>query len=403
MKKQKIKYNRLKKPSLIKRTWKVSLYFTIPGIIFNYIFWKFYGMDKAMLSLDLLTMLIITPTVILTIIFFYMSIKYFFKVINLFICIKQTNNHDNEIPMLGYTRINEGQQGVGKTFNLTNDLIYQAAENDRETRLSYYLQYPFRKQLQESIDFKVLEETYNYFENDKNHIPHLMANFDIFYKGKKNYPFSMEYIDQKKRLAEYFVCGVTELANEIPNNMRTVKEGKEDPLNTNLKNHTFSLARQMLELTLITDEQRTGETFLGFRSVVSSNRYLTARKKILRPRLIEWYLRTLEKKILKKGLKTSERLSKWYGFWAELCQDIGFYRFYYLDKESIKDRLKDKEEKTFIISCDFPIKYDNRGKRFEYALYYNSPDYKMPDEEFEKLKKKMDNENKTTKKLTLNI
>lgn len=373
MKNEKIE-NTLKKPTAFSRIYKVFIYNLIPFILYNIIFWGYFSIDSAVIALDNITMLIIRPFEILTVFLFYSAIKYSFKFLNVLINIKKMLDHDNEIIGYGYAQMHEGVQGVGKTLNLGNNVLYTACEKNRSMRLRYFLQYPFKSLLQADVDFKVLEDTYNYFTNNSVNLPHLMTNFPYEYKGKINYPFSMKYIDQQKRLAESFALGITEFANDFSNTMRTVAPDKEDPNNTQLKNETFSLARQWLDLTIIADEQRAGESYLGYRSVVSTNHYLIAREKILRPNILELILNILESRVLNKKTKTTKRLSRFYGFIANICEDIGFYRFYYYDKETIKDRLKEKEIKTFILSCDIPFNYDNRGKRFDYSLYDKSPD-----------------------------
>ena len=269
----------------------------------------------------------------------------------------------------------EGTEGVGKTLNTAYETLFLATAKDRAMRLAYYLKCPYSSMLKDDTDFKVLKESFQYFERDKEHIPHLMANFDIIFEGKKQYPFSMEYLDKTKRLAQGFACGLTELALWLPNSWsRIPADEKKDVHNLKVKNELLSLSRQYFDLSIVADEQRTGEVFLGFRSVVSSNRQLTQRRKVLTPVFLEKLQGLLERRVLKKKTKTTSRLSKLYTKLSNLIQDIGFYVFYYSDKESIKD-IVNSEENTFVISCDIPFEFDTTGQRKNYTLYDKSPDF----------------------------
>ena len=204
-----------------------------------------------------------------------------------------------------------------------------------------------------------------------------MANFKVKYKGREQYDFDMAYFDQNKRIAEGFALGLTEIANILPNAWSKVPADEEkDKNNLRVKNEFLSLSRQYAALKIVADEQRTGEVYLGFRSVISSNKLICNREKLLSPHFLERRLLKLEKKVRKKGENTPAKLSRKYFRLERLIEDIGFYRFEYNDKEAIKDNVK-SERNFFVISTDIPFDFDTRGERFKYRLFSNSPDERI--------------------------
>lgn len=380
MKKEKTKDNSLSKPTLFRRVWKVWLYNIIFTALFFWLFLGNYTIDDVAFELDYYFMYGFSDlrwqlfTVIIAFWFFFRQI---FKLLNLVKFTVLTARHDNEVVEHGgHKRMYEGEEGLGKTINTANDTLLIACENDRSLRLAYYLKYPYSAALQNDPDFKILRESFEYFEKNGHYLPHVMANFKIIYEGRKNYPFSMEYLDQTKRLAEGFACGLTELGNILPNSWSRIPADEEkDKKNNNLrtKNETLSLSRQFFDLTIIADEQRTGEVFLGFRSVVSNNKRITARKKVLKPYFLMRIHSWLENRVLSRKTRTTRFLSAFYTKLGLLIEDIGFYVFTYEVREAREGKVEEKDL-SFVISCDVPFEFDTRGERFKYKLYSNSPE-----------------------------
>ena len=369
----------LKRPSLFRRVWKVWTYNIIVSTVVFYVWFKHFNLDSLAYELDSYFYLgfatFIRPRLYLTVLSAYFTLRQFFKIINLVRFTILTARHDEDVVKTGGSkRLYEGVEGVGKTLNTANEILYIACAKDRAMRLRYYLDHPFSDRLQDDPDFKVLKETFEYFNRNNTYIPHLMSNFKIVYDGRNNYPFSMEYLDQTKRLAESFSCGLTELGEVLPNAWsRIPKEKDKDVFNMRIKSESLSLSRQYWDLTIVGDEQRTGEVVLAFRSVTSANRLLTDRRKVLTPKFLQFIENRLENRVLRRRDKTSKLLSKTYRKLGGLIEDIGFYVFTYKDKEAIKDNVKE-EDLEFVISCDVPFEFDTRGKRSDYRLYNAAPD-----------------------------
>jgi len=379
-----IKENRLYKPSLFRRVWKIWAYNTFWSIIFFTLFWANYTIEELCWELDWfflygfedfrIELLYIGVT-------FWFMFRQFMKDCNLIKFTYLTAKHDEEIIKKGgYKRIYEGPEGNGKTLNAANDLLYLACDQDYEMRLRYYLKCPFADELKDDVDFKILKESYEFYEANPDKIPHLMANFKLKYKNREQYTFYKDYIDQKRRIAEGFVCGLTEVGNIYPNSWgKMPSDESKDPHNRVIKNEFFSLSRQYAALKMVLDEQRTGEVYLGLRSVMSSNRRIEERRKVLSPHFLIWlHKHLLETWVFEDNVNTSRRLSRVYSWLFRLIEDIGFYEFTYKDKESIEDNVK-KEGMKFVISCDIPFEFDTRGERVKYRLYSKSPEYVVPD------------------------
>lgn len=369
----------LKKPSLLKRVWKVWLYNIILSAIFFHLFWGFFTIKQLCWELDYFLMetesiFDIRKELIAICIAFWFMFRQTMKDINLIKFTYLTSKHDKEIvDQGGYKRIYEGPEGSCKTLNVANDTLFLACDQDRKFRLNYYLKYPFREALKDDIDFKVMQASYDYYEAHSDKIPHLMANFKLKYDNREQYDFDMAYLDEKKRIAEGFVVGFTEIANHLPNSWGKMPADEEkDKFNRITKNKFLSTSRQSTALKIVADEQRTGEVWIGFRSVTSSNRLITSSKKVLAPHFLERVQESLENVVLKLGKNNSKFISKLYVNLSELIQDIGFYKIVYADKEAIKDNVN-KEGFVFVISCDIPFEYDTRGERFKYKLYGQNP------------------------------
>lgn len=373
---KKKKSKELKAPSIIKRCLPTYIYNLIWTGIFFFLWFRFYSLDELAFELDYLTMYSFSNgfssfrwQIIPCVILFLLTFRQFFKDINVIRFTFASMKYDKETTSLGCKIAYEGVEGVGKTLNLCNTLILTAAKKDRQMRLAYYSQYPYRKELENDVDFNVLENSFNFYERNEDKIPHVMTDFELYYDGRKAYDFDMRYIDQEKRLPEGMVMGLTELANRFPNAWsRLPADESKDVHKIRIKSETFSLSRQYFDLTMITDEQRTGEVFLPFRSCISSNRSLTACEKLLEANFIRYFLEMTDDLILMFKKKTPKFLSAFNSFLEKLYRDIGFNRYYYIDKNSVKDTVKD-EGLCFITPSKFLFEFDSRCKRKEYKLY----------------------------------
>lgn len=433
----KIQDNALETPSVFRSTWKTLAYSLIWTAIFFPLFLCFYTIDDVAYELDYFTMYGFSrlgPLLLISTAFWFF-LRQSAKDLNFIRFYWGSCLHaENVVKQGGYKRAIDGDEGTGKTLNNAYDTLLIGAAKDRAMRLAYYLKAPYSDELRDDVDFNVLRESFEYFERNGLNIPHVMANFEIIYKGKKNYPFSMEYLDQTKRLAEGFACGITEMGNILPNAWSKLPAGdKEDPFNRRVKNETLSLSRQFFDLTITADEQRTGEIFLGYRSLVTFNRHLVEKKKVCRPIFLEKIQNILRKKVFKTGKlleaikattsdvefrlykhyvtqqrafescdvrsidetlsrektlftqlrqckkdykkvnKRARKVSLRYRKLAVLIEDIGFYKFTYELRDPQTNALI-AENMHFVIPCDIPFEFDTRGERFNYDLYSHVPE-----------------------------
>ena len=401
----------MRAPTLFKRASYTIVYnIIVAGIVFPLFFLNF-TLDDVAWHLDNLTMtglFALTPEFFACIFSFWLAFRQFFKEVNLFRFLFKSKDHIDSIEKRGAKTSYEGSEGTGKTLNVANDTLLLASEKDRKMRLEYIKKLPFRDKLiaEGDIDFKVLEESFLYYERNKNQIPHFMSNFTVVYDGKKNYPFSMEYLDQERRLAEGFALGLTEVANILPNAWSRIPgDESKDVHKLRIKSETLSLCRQFFDCSITYDEQRTGEIFLGLRALNAENRHLLRRESALDPKLLLLIRNRIENKKLipigEKVLKLRERLFdstgtlvllnnkllkdynkqlckleknvKVFNFFDKLCKRIGFYLFYYELKDS-QDGKKQSEELYFVTPKWFPFRFDTRGLRYNYKLFNEKPD-----------------------------
>ena len=376
-KRKKNEYYRLAPPSLFRRVWKIWGYNIICSAVIFGLFFGLFSIEQVAWEIDYFlkwTFFDLRPEFIASMVLGWLSLRQFFKVVNLIIFTKKTSEHDQEIiDVGGYKRMYEGTEGMGKTLNLANDLLFLAAEKDRKMHLQYYLKYPFRDQLAKDPDYKVLVENFHFYQDNKAYIPHLMANFKFGYDERREYPFNLDYFDEKARMPEGMACGLTELGNVLPNSeSRLSKDEKKDKFNMKTKAKILSLTRQYADWHILGDEQRSGEVALQFRSVVSTNRKLESTEKVLSPVFLEYVLSFLEGRIMKKGENNKKWLSKIYWRLEDLIQDIGFYVYTFRYTEAITSKAE-KDVETFVISCDVPFDFDTRGERRNYRLYAEKP------------------------------
>lgn len=356
------------------------IYNAIFTALFFWLFWGNFTIDDLAYEIDYFTLWGFADfriNLVWVCTTFFFMFRQFFKDCNLIRFTFLMRKHDKEVTESGGNkRLYDGVEGSGKTMTNANDTLFIACKKDVAMRLAYYLKYPYKEQLKDDLDYKVLCESFNFYgERSDEYIPHLMSDFDITYKGRKNYQWSMDFLDQKKRPAEGFAVAITEIANKLPNAWSRVPgDEKKDKHNMKVKSETLSLTRQWYDMTIIGDEQRAGEVVLAFRSVCSQTRHLLGWKKVLSPKFLETLLSALKRRILKRKEKTSKLLSFCYVRLERLVNRMGFRAISYQDKEAITDRMGDKEE-FFVLSCDLPFIYDTRYERKNYKDYGNPPDF----------------------------
>ena len=196
-KNEKKKENRLEKPTLFCRTWKTWIYTLFWLIGFTLLFWLNFTLDDVAFELDYFLMYGLKDfriELLYTAVAFWFWFRSCFKFFNLIKFTYLSAQHEVDVVENGGSkRLYEAVEGTGKTLNLANDLLLLACDQDYKMRLKYYLKYPFREELKDDPDFNVLKDSFEYFEKDLEHIPHLMANFYFEYNNQKAYPFSIDY------------------------------------------------------------------------------------------------------------------------------------------------------------------------------------------------------------------
>ncbi|MBR6502700.1 MAG: hypothetical protein IKT42_04595 [Clostridia bacterium] len=370
----------LKTPSLWQITKKTWIYNIFWGLLFIGLFFAFWTIDDVAFELDWFLMYgLERPRWQLLVVGFqsYLALRAFFKLCN---CVRFSflaKKHIDEVTDgSGYKKVYEGTEGTGKTFNATNDAFYMSFNASEGLRFRYFLKKPFSAELEakNDVDWQALKQSYAFYEANKDKIPNLSATYDIEYCGRKSYDFNIAYLDQKKRPPESLVVSMSETANLLPNSQsRLPKDEKKDTKQFIKKNETLGYCRQWFDMRIIADEQRGSEIFLGLRALFSSNIRLTARKKVMRAKFLDWILSRLYAKIMKKGEKNTAFLSKCYINLSKFNEDIGFYQFSFIERDPERGTIL-SDVNSFIVPCDVPFVYDSRGERSKYPLLANKPE-----------------------------
>ena len=376
--KKKVKPYVLRAPSTFQRVWKVWAYNIFWSIVFFYIFFKYYSLDAVAYELDYFMFYGFTDLrleLFSTCIAFWFVFRQFFKDCNVIRFTYKMRQNDKEIVEKGgYKRMYEGAEGLGKTMNTAYETLLIACANDSDMRFRYFLDYPFKETLKDDEDFKVLEESFDYFEKNPDKIPHLMANFYIEYDGRREYPFTMDYFDKKKRPAEGFACGITEIGNDLPNSESKISKKDDSDFNAKTKQEVLSVLRQLYLMTIVADEQRTGEVFLGFRALLTANNKITERRKVLKPTFLMYVLDLIKSLISRLGKKNKKFISIIYRKLFNVVQDIGFYVFKITERDGEKGTVLNIDVER-VISTDLPFKFDTRGERKKHPeMYKRSPE-----------------------------
>ena len=189
--------NALYAPSLYSRVWKIWLYNIIWTAVFFGLFWGCFGLDALAFELDYFMIWGFTKPRLQIVpvgLSFWFMFRQFFKVLNLIKFTYLTSKHDDDIILYGgCKRMYEGTEGVGKTLNTAYETLFLATAKDRAMRLAYYLKCPYSSMLKDDIDFKVLKESFEYFERDKEHIPHLMQPYPDFFPHLIRWKHSLNF------------------------------------------------------------------------------------------------------------------------------------------------------------------------------------------------------------------
>lgn len=387
MKKKENKPNHyiLAPPTLMKRCWKTWLYNLICVTVTFGLYFAFFTLYDMAYELDYLMtygVFNIRARLIFCGVTFYFMFRQFFKECNLIKFSHLSRKHDDEIiDYGGYKRMYEGDEGTGKTMAVGYDTLFLACHKDAEMRFKYYLLCPFAEELTEDVDFKVLKENYDLYNSQTDKIPHYMANFDVEYDGRKQYKWSDDYLDKELRLPEGMAVGLTELANILPNAWsRVPKDEENDTHNMLVKTEVLSLTRQLYDAHITGDDQRAGEVALQWRSVVARTYDIIERPKVLAPHFLIMIENKVKNAINKRGEANTKLLTRLYNFLHDLIEDIGFFVYVYNVTDSQTGKVLE-ENKTFVIPCDIPFKYDTRGQgkktvldKNDKPLYENKPD-----------------------------
>ena len=365
----------------IKRmTRKTIMYYGIPlaavaviiGICAQSLFWTIYGLIKNGFSPALLVVQVLSVIAAVLLVFYF--IKRLVPFCKVFYYIKKVNDFHYSVNMSNRCLMLDGAPGTGKTFSSIYLACYQSVLLWEELITQYLLRMPYAARYLDEYDRGVSDIWVAYkavydsimFYNENGYIPCCYSNIRFVFQGKEPIPLTLAHFQQRKRFAEYNVKLCDEMAELLPNTMRT-NNGFKDTLNVNDINNYLSMFRQYDEGHMILNDQRGTEVFKGARSVFNVTDYLVEQVSIMPPRFLKWLYAAIIGRLKRKGINTSRKLTDFLFRLDALIKDIGFRRFYYVRTVGAEGRMKnDKEIHSYVLPCDVPFEYDDRARRSEY-------------------------------------
>ncbi len=387
-------------------TKKLFFYYLFGAVVFNSIFWGFFGLDLLIKALDVALVLADYPGIdlfirlrllgesVLVIVSAVFAVTSAIKFYGILLNMKRISDTNEFCQNPGNSLGVEGDQGVGKTRFLVYMTMQLAPEKLEKMLINYYTDYPIREELEleaqggniwQWVRFKSREEAYEeYFENNPGKLPGVYSDITISYKGKTPYALTRDHFAMKKRLFESNVKLLSEADNILPNTLRRVKpvdeqEEEEEEEETNEKgkkkkkkkivdttandiDEFLGLDRQYTDGTLLSDSHDNGAIYKSVRDCQQLILDIKRSEYKYTPKIISWLDSKLEARILKKGKETSVRLRNLKKKIEKIKLEMGVTKLYYVERVGRKV----SEEKFFVLPNSVPYAYDTRALQTEY-------------------------------------
>lgn len=356
-------------------TYKTIIYFAIPFLFWNVFFWCLYDLYDLCYYLDMICAFNIEtlPSAALCVFLAVMAVKSTINIYGVYVNVKRVKEHLDEISKYKYSVGYDGEQDSGKTFSMTYDGVYLAPFKYEELQFNYYLNYPYRENILNGEDlfkkkmFIAREESIEFYENHKDRLPCLYANYTILQKGKTSYKLKREHFIFNKRLPESAIGCADEFANMFGNENRRKADPNDDVNNINEANTFASLHRQFCDFTLLSNDQRLGEIFNGFRTTMGLRKHLESKEERYSPTLLIKIRDKIKKNILKAGKNNTKKRSLRYWKLNDLCRRIGFLKIGYTKETGIVgNEKKEKQLLYYSLGKDINFEYAHRGEFVNY-------------------------------------
>ena len=356
-------------------TYKTVIYYAVPFIFFNVTFFLLYDVYDLCYYLDMILAwhLPSLPKALFCCFVAFFAGRSSLNMYGVYVNVKRVQAHLDEVAKYKYSVGYDGEQDTGKTFSMTYDGVFLAPLKYDDLKFNYYLAYPYRDEILNRGDkfskalFLAREESVEFYEKHSDRIPCLYANYNVYQGNKKAYNLKRDHIIMERRLPEAAVGCADEFANMFGNENRRKADPKDDVNNINEANTFASLHRQYCEFTLLSNDQRLGEIFNGFRTTMGLRKHLETKEDRYSPWLLTKIRDGIASKIKKAGKKNTKKRSAFYLKIEDLCNRIGFLKIGYRKETGIVgNEKKDKELLYYSLGKDINFKYLHRGEMINY-------------------------------------
>ena len=358
-------------------TYKTIFYYAIPFLLWNGLFWGFFGLREVFVSLDVVSAFYLPGLLkaVICFLFFAMAIKSTYTFYGVYVNVKRVAEKIEDVKAYKYSVGYDGEQDSGKTFTMTYDGIILSEVKYEDLLFEVYHDMPLVDEFEKKNDefklalYKAKRESLEFYKNHDDKIPCFVSNYDVTYKDKKNFKLKYNHFVMKKRMPENAVACADEFANMFGNEQRKKANESEDVKNINDANKFASLHRQYLNLTLLSNDQRLGEIFIGFRTTMGKRFHIDDKEERYTPELLLKIRSFFYNRILDKGENNTAKLSKIYDKIDYYVKRIGFLKLYYVNERGVVgNEKKEKDIKVMSLGKDIPFYYKHRGEFMNYPL-----------------------------------
>lgn len=379
--------------SLWSRVSSVVINYGIACLIFNVIYWHFFGIRYTIRALDVVVIfaqyeditvskqmqLLVEATIVL--VSCYYAVRSGVLFYGVLLNVKRIRDEtDPELLEVGSSCGVDGQQGVGKTRLLVYMMVLHCTVKMRNLALKYFTDYPIRNNLLEAaqngddvdwIAFKNREDAFNfYFRENPGRIGGAYSNILVTWNNKKPHYLQRKHFTMEQRLHESNVKLLSEADNVLANTMRKSngkkKKDDEEDNEANAIDEFVGLDRQYTDGLLLTDSHANGAIFKSIRDCQQVKLHLLKSEYKYCPKILKWYHKRLEDKVLQAQLGTTLQLRKKLKDVEASMRKIGFTRIYYI-KETGVDKIKNLSDVKFmVLPNQVPYSYNDRVLQKQY-------------------------------------
>lgn len=214
----------------------------------------------------------------------------FVNFVKLFYYGHKVEQHDAEIIEHGRVITLEGAPGSGKSLTIHYDAVILAEYAEFEKTFEYLLQKgkektslpPFSNDDARKC-FESTAAAVEYYREHSELIPFLLSTVAIKKGEQYSAKLNKDHFLQDERLPEGAVLAADETADILSNKLSKAKKDTPEWFENLAIDDLTSKCRHYADVRIVAAEQDASENYIGFRRVVSMNRYLDRFEKVATP------------------------------------------------------------------------------------------------------------------------